>query len=129
MVEFLVIIAVAIGVSFALRYIAHLKLGALRINSSARESFFSLADEALARQNITLSELDSLDFMAQKVMSRSAQLMVINEYGKDKSTEIEKTEEKVLVGFDHLTEERSAWWGKLYFYWLLAVGSQGSRSP
>ena len=126
MTEFFIFVVAAITVGLTLRYVAHLKLGALRINSGARESFFSLADEALARGNLTSSELGSLDFMAQRVLSRSAQLMVIKEYGKEKTSEIDKVKNEAAVGFEHQDNEKSAWWGKLYFYWLLAVGSQGS---
>ena len=52
--------------------------------------------------------------------------MVLKEYYKLQTEEIRKNEGEVPVEFDHLTEERKTWWGRIYFFWLLAVGSQGS---
>lgn len=126
MIELLIALGVAAAIGTALRYITHLRRGALRINRGARDSFFRLADEALASENITSSELDMLDFMARNLMSRSTQLMVLKEYYKLQTEEIKKNEGEVPVEFDHLTEERKTWWGRIYFFWLLAVGSQGS---
>jgi hypothetical protein len=125
MVELLIFIIAATIVGIALRYIAYLKIGALRINRNARDSFFRIADEALGSDDITSSQLDRLDFMARNLMSKWAQIMVFNVYHKAVPVENDRSEEEGSDEFDRLTDKRPAWPARLYFFWLLAVGSQG----
>ncbi|MBV8768803.1 MAG: hypothetical protein JO357_11900 [Hyphomicrobiales bacterium] len=126
MIDLLIIVAMAVIVGFVLRAIALIKIRALALNATARQTFFDLADDALERTTLTRSELDGLKFMAQNIMSRFAQWNIMKAYSTTVADEIYRFNEKTRSEFDHSTEEQSLWWGKLYFYWLLAVSSQGS---
>ncbi|MBV9114057.1 MAG: hypothetical protein JOY67_14670 [Hyphomicrobiales bacterium] len=126
MIELLIIVATAVIIGIVLRSVALIKAKTLIVNARARDTFFDLADDALERTTLTHSELDGLKFMTQNVMSRLAQLRIAKVYTTPMTDEIHRTDEQVRSEFDHLTEEQSLWWGKLYFYWLLAVSSQGS---
>jgi hypothetical protein len=116
------IVGAAVLVVAAATKVANIKIELIKLSEQFSDRFFAEAASFIAREGITERALDRIEFYSLLLKDRRAQSAAIAAL-KDRTTPTnEEVANSTIAG---LPEELKAPWRILFYYWLVAVSTQG----